>query len=199
MTKITYEDLGKKNYRINFILTEHAEKKDSLEKYLPRYFEILQIIYQYREPEDLLWHHFEPHVELTMFSDANLFEIISGKLDDFRDEISILSAETNDHFFADWYHNSPEEALFGMLSMDMTARLAMLFYAYRESISIGKTVDKMFMRRVHVLANQLGLDYSKEARLLSDRALIASILGTEGVTMDSMKEQFRKITGRTYD
>lgn len=190
------------NYRINFG-GENINYKDNFSK-CREYFPILERLYQIMENDGVIyaWHFFEPYVEFTW---------VSSKSDEYneliiQDILSIL-VENNlkptlihrpkDGVIVDWYCKSPEEQRFGMESYALSAKMAMLFWKYRDAIERGCGEDNQFMRRPHVLANQIGMNYHEEGEALRKRGLLAKLFWEIGDHSRAVAE-YEKQTGEKY-
>lgn len=203
---ITFDELSKRNYRLNI----EAEDTRMHVSGGMEYFNLLEKLYSHTEAFGLMaWHHFEPYLEFTIYTPECQYStkdvapvacinVIKLSLQDHPIKFKIISElGPANGFFADWYIKTPEESLFSMETMYYSAKIAMQFHKHRKAVLQGKGWDRHAMRRTHVLFNQLGLTYEEEYKLLSNRALIAALLGS-GLSMDKMKEQYNKLTGLEY-
>lgn len=162
-----------KNYRI--IIDENekysVDYKDSFES-CRKYYSLLQEIIQLANEWniDTLWWFFEPYLEITWMAENNNFESI---LDTW-----LLNNNINHRvvhklgFYADWYGNNEDELRFGYNTYCLSAKIANLFYKHEKNIKKGKGIENQYVRRCHVLANQLGFNYKKEGILLFKRAIL---------------------------
>ncbi len=80
----------------------------------------------------------------------------------------------------DWYCKNPKEQEFGYKTYAASAKLAMLFWRYSQDIQDGCGERNQFMRRTHVLANQLAMNYDEESKALAQRARLAELFWEYG-------------------
>lgn len=175
------------NYRVNFGGSEIDYKANFKET--EKYYPILEKIYTHlldNNHVDYAWHFFEPYTEVTWvspyISEGMNSTLVNGVVD-------ILSAHNitpslihypKDGNVVDWYCKSDEEREFGYKSYTISAKMAMLFWKYKDTIASGCGKENQFVRRAHVLANQLGFNYEDEARLLAKRADLCDMFYKHG-------------------
>jgi hypothetical protein len=82
-------------------------------------------------------------------------------------------SESPEGGIVDWYCKSDTEREFGAKTYARSAEMAELFYLYKYTVQDGKGWEGQFMRRLHVLANQLGYNYREEGILLIKRGVLA--------------------------
>ena len=97
----------------------------------------------------------------------------------------------------DWYNKNPEEQEFGYKTYALSAKMAMLFWEYEEAIAKGCGEKNQYMRRPHVLANQIGMNYDEEAVALKQRATLAGLFWELGDHAKAV-EQYERLTGEKY-
>lgn len=192
-----------KNYRVNFGGEDIDYKSDF--KACRQYFPVLKRLYE--EMDNCLiqsWHFFEPYVEFTWIdSDPDMMEIggVVGPMSlqsviDVLDEFDIkptLIHRPEDGVIVDWYNKNPEEQEFGYKTYALSAKMAMLFWEYQEAIKKGCGEKNQYMRRPHVLANQIGMNYDEEAIALKQRAYLAGLfwkLGNHAEAVECYEDQF---------
>ena len=177
------------NYRVNFGGDE-IDYRDNF-KDCRQYFPILEKLYALMDAYAIRysWHFFEPYVEFTWVcehdapGDTAVGEAI---LTDVLDLLKVEGIEpTLVHHpangqVAGWYHKSPEELEFEYRTYATSARMAMLFWEYREIIEEGCGEKNQYMRRPHVLANQIGMNYAEEGLALHQRAHLAKLFWQHG-------------------
>ena len=174
------------NYRVNFG-GDKIDYRDSF-KDCRQYFPILERLYGLMTMMHVsdCWHFFEPYVEFTWVVN----ETHEGHEEDIlRYVLDILKSENieptlvhrpEDGVVVDWYCKNPDEQEFGYKTYAMSAQMAMLFWKYREAIEKGCGERNQFMRRSHVLANQIGMNYNEESSALTQRAALANLFWTLG-------------------
>lgn len=147
------------NYRSSF---------ENCRKYHPLIQEIIKLANEWNI--ECLWWFFEPHLEITWMSENNNFEQV---LDNWlmKNGINHQVIRKN-KFYADWYGKNDGELKFGYNTYCESAKIANLFYIHQEDIERGTGIENQYMRRCHVLANQLGFNYKKEGWLLFKRAVL---------------------------
>jgi hypothetical protein len=136
--------------------------------YIPLVDEIFQILK--KNHVSLRWFFFEPYAEITWvnnFGYSKNREIYDKILDNVKglrsyDPHFICSSKID---MADWFHESPEEREFGYKAYTETSQIVMLMFKYYSSIDKGKGIYAQFKRRIHALANPMGLDYKREGFL----------------------------------
>jgi hypothetical protein len=163
------------NYRVTFGGKEIDYKNDfsACLNYIP----IIKKIFKVLDGYDInyKWFFFEPYVEITWIDDAQNHEFILPEI------IAILENESIKDYkfstpangaFCDWYCNSDKEREFGYKTYSKSAEMALLFNSYNESIELGRGLEGQYVRRAHVLANQLGLNYKREGIYLLKRGIL---------------------------
>lgn len=202
--------LAKYNYRICFedpkLKIDYPDTFYKCSKYFKCLDDIYSLFQNYtiNKPNSYIWHHFEPYVELTiifpphfsLYEINNVMDSIKLIIKGYKYKI-ISHGSPKNGFFADWYYTSYQEALFGIQSMDLTAKLAMLFWKYNDAIAKGKGKDRMLMRRFHVLSNQLAYSYVDEARVLNLRSIFSGIAST-GIDQKKAVKLYEHITKMKY-
>ncbi len=125
------------------------------------------------------WWFFEPHVEITIvdeeykdFSDESFLEDLREDFVKYGITDYNISHSEIGGWQPDWYCNSRQEMEFGWRTYAESRHIAQLFYEYKEEIDKGKGLEAQYVRRCHVLANQLALDYKKEGIYLWKRGLL---------------------------
>lgn len=186
------------NYRVCFGGEDIDYKSDF--KSCRQYFPILQQLYALMERHCIndAWHFFEPYVEFTWVPSGPL-EFQEQLLDEVLDILADNDIETTlihkpeNGVIVDWYCKSPEEQEFGYKTYAASAKMAMLFWEYEEAINQGCGEKNQFMRRPHVLANQIGMNYDEEAIALKQRAHLAGLfweLGDHAEAVECYEDQF---------
>ena len=185
------------NYRVNFGGDE-IDYKDNF-KDCRQYFPILQKLYTLMNMYDVedSWHFFEPYVEFTWVCDQRL--VMEAVLTLLRKEgiEPTLIHVPEDGVIVDWYNKNPEEQEFGYKTYALSAKMAMLFWEYEEAIAKGCGEKNQYMRRPHVLANQIGMNYDEEAVALKQRATLAGLFWELGDHAKAV-EQYERLTGEKY-
>lgn len=169
------------NYRINFGGSE-IDYKNNFEK-VEVYFPILVDILLYLEVEGIedKWHFFEPYVELTWispFEDREKNNFIVNKVLEIllkHHIVPTLIHLPENGNVTDWYGHSVLEREFGYKSYSLSTKMFLLFWIYREHINNGCGKRNQYVRRAHVLANQLGFNYQEESNLLAKRADLCNL------------------------
>lgn len=189
------------NYRVTFGGSEIDYRSNF--KDCRKYFPILEKLYDLMGFEDIedAWHFFEPYVEFTWVyhGDAECGEeILEAVLELLRSENiePSLIHRPQDGVIVDWYCKSPEEQQFGYKTYALSAKMAMLFWEYEESISKGCGEQNQFMRRPHVLANQIGMNYADEASALYLRSKLAGLFWRFG--HEEAVKQYEEMYGQRY-
>ena len=203
------------NYRVNFG-GEDIDYKDNF-KDCRQYFPVLKKLYEvlrdYRIED--AWHFFEPFVELTWVVPQSMIdeviplksrEPITRAEDALEAVLYILKQEgieptlihrPEDGVIVDWYNKNPEEQIFGYQTYAISAKMAMLFWEYREAIENGCGEKNQFMRRPHVLANQIGMNYEEESVALFQRSTLARMFWETGDQAEGVK-QYEEKFGEKY-
>ncbi len=163
------------NYRVTFG-GEGIDYHDNF-KSCTQYIELIQdvfgILKKYAVEEK--WYFFEPYVEITWIDDGGLFDFIRPEI------IRLLQAKNIETFkfstpdngaICDWYCNSEQEREFGYKTYSKSTNIALLFHKYKDHIQKGKGLENQFVRRCHVLANQLALNYKQEGIFLIKRGVL---------------------------
>lgn len=186
------------NYRVIFG-GEDIDYKDNFAS-CKQYFPVLEKFYAWMADYKIqyCWHFFEPYVELTwVVSDITMAKRIYAGSDDeinggeniLRSVIALLGEEEItpslihrpvDGAVAGWFHKSPEELEFEYKTYAASAKMAMLFWKYRETIEEGCGERNQFMRRPHVLANQLAMNYNEEGKALNQRGRLCELFWEHG-------------------
>lgn len=123
------------------------------------------------------WWHYEPYVEFTY---AIYKEINSEDISQINDTLieAIKKRFANEDISVQviegpgWYHTSDNEHMFELMTMVKGCDLAEEFYSYQDSINAGKGLEKQYVRKCHLLANQIGLNYKLEGRYLFWRSIL---------------------------
>jgi len=188
------------NYRVNFGGSE-IDYKDNF-KDCRKYFPVLEKLYVLMADFGIQdsWHFFEPYVEFTWVVPQTMMDkmVVSprGRREPITEAqsllgwvLSILEEEgiepalvhrPEDGVVVDWYCKNPKEQEFGYKTYALSAKMAMLFWEYREAIEQGLGEKKQYMRRPHILANQIGMNYSEEACALEQRAHLCVLFWEHG-------------------
>ena len=191
-----------KNYRVNFG-GEDIDYKDNF-KDCRKYFPVLEKLYDrmnhWAIPD--CWHFFEPYVEFTWVlrdNDPSGEDILYDVLDILTKENiePTLIHKPKDGVIVDWYCKSPEEQEFGYKTYALSAKMAMLFWKHQEAIAKGCGEKNQYMRRPHVLANQIGMNYDEECAALYLRSKLAGLFWELGDHAQAV-EQYETLTGETY-
>jgi hypothetical protein len=172
------------NYRVTFGGEEIDYKSNFSE--CRKYFDIIDAIVSILEEDTFypgyikgVWWFFEPYVEITWLIDSgvnkgacdHILSWVTNILDDNSIEYKVFTPK--DGQFADWYGLTPEEREWGALNYNEIKKVATHFYEGKDVVENGLGLERHYMRACHVLANQLGLNYQDESRLLSKRAFLA--------------------------
>ncbi len=195
------------NYRVNFG-GEGIDYTDNF-KDCRKYFPVLEKLYAEMDGSLITaWHFFEPYVEFTWIDDdPEMMEIdevvgpmslqrVIDILDDHKIKPTLIH-RPKDGVVVDWYCKNPEEQEFGYKTYAASAKMAMLFWKYREAIEKGCGERNQFMRRPHVLANQIGMNYHEEAKALEQRGLLAGLFWDMGDHAKAVVA-YEKMTGEKY-
>lgn len=193
------------NYRVNFGGDE-IDYRDNF-KDCRKYFPVLDELYTLMAHwgVDDCWHFFEPYVEFTWVCDEDaLGDTAVGEV--ILSEVLKLLAEEGieptlvhrpiDGVVVDWYCKNPEEQEFGYKTYALSAKMAMLFWKYEEAIDKGCGEQNQFMRRPHVLANQIGMNYADEASALYLRSKLAGLFWRFG--HEEAVKQYEEMYGQRY-
>ena len=159
------------NYRVTFG-GENIDYKSNFAECRQQMSNIQKIILKLKEYDvENVWWFFEPYVEITWLSpNGEPLRAIKILLEELGIKYTISTPENGQ--IADWYCNSENEREFGAKSYAKSAELAMLFYEWDDSIEMGKGLENHYLRRCHVLANQLALNYKQEGTLLIKRGVL---------------------------
>ena len=182
------------NYRVCFGGEDIDYKSDF--KSCRQYFPVLKKLYDlmYKYDVEHSWHFFEPYVEFTWVCDrSHPMEAVLALLREEEGIEPTLIHVPEDGVIVDWYCKSPEEQEFGYKTYAASAKMAMLFWEYEESIAEGCGERNQFMRRPHVLANQIGMNYDEERHALAQRAALAGMfwdIGDHGKAVASYEDKF---------
>ena len=103
-----------------------------------------------------------------------------------------------DGVVVDWYCKNPEEQEFGYRTYALSAKVAMLFWEYRNAIERGCGERNQFMRRPHVLANQIGMNYDDEGEALGMRSVLAGLFWEIGDHDKAVKMYEQMFPGEKY-
>lgn len=162
------------NYRITFG-GEDIDYKNNFSECRKKYKIICGIITRLKElgVTDVWW-FFEPYVEITWLlknddEGKSLSDVV--QMLEYRNIPYKFSTPANGQI-CDWYCNSDAEREFGAKAYARSAELASLFYTYKDCIESGKGLEQQYVRRCHVLANQLTLNYKQEGFLLIKRGIL---------------------------
>jgi len=171
------------NYRVTFggIEIDYKSDFEKCREYMPHIDAILDILTSNGVEEDEHWFFFEPYVEITWLdwkSDRadTILQCIKDYLSQYPEltNVKFMTPENGD--FADWYFmpGNYQERGFGYRRYALCARQAELFYDYMDEINgeNSKGLEDHYIRSCHVLANQLGLNYYKEGKLMFWRAIL---------------------------
>jgi len=195
------------NYRVNFGGDE-IDYKDNFRD-CRKYFRVLEDLYTEMD-ESLLtaWHFFEPYVEFTWIDDdpdreeddgivgpRSLHDVLKI-LDEYNIKPTLIH-RPEDGVVVDWYCKNPEEQVFGYKTYAASAKMAMLFWKYRKAIEQGCGEKNQYMRRPHVLANQLGMNYLEEYRALGLRSELARLFWEEGDHAKAVAK-YEEVFGEKY-
>jgi hypothetical protein len=144
------------------------------------YYNVIEDIFVVLEDENVpyKWFFLKPHVEITWidhkdvhFKYARIKKKISNKLKSYN-IFEFKHCWTRDDKMAEKYGCSDEECEFGYMTYALSAEMVRLFNDYNVFIKKGKGIENQYVRRCHVLANQLGLDYKKEGIFLIRRGVL---------------------------
>lgn len=193
------------NYRVNFGGDEIDYKSDF--KSCRQYFPVLQKLYaiMQRWSVQYSWHFFEPFVEFTWVLEED-YTVDQGE-EIFAEVLNLLHAEgleptlehrPTDGVVVDWYCKNPEEQVFGYKTYAASAKIAMLFWEYREALEKGCGERNQFMRRPHVLANQIGMNYNEEGKALTDRATFCRLAWECDGGQEEVVRRYEEETGKSY-
>lgn len=186
------------NYRVNFGGSE-IDYKDNF-KDCRKYFPVLKRLYALMADYDIehSWHFFEPYVEFTWVVPQSMQDEIiplrsrkpiTRAEDALETVLWLLEQEgieptlihrPEDGTVVDWYCKNPTEQEFGYKTYAASAKMAMLFWEYREVITKGCGERNQFMRRPHILANQIGMNYDEEGKALAQRARLCELFWEHG-------------------
>ena len=192
------------NYRVNFGGKEIDYHNNFQE--CKKYFPILKELYDLmlKMHVDYCWHFFEPYVEFTWVVDSRhthyTEDILSFVLDILKnhDIEPTLVHRPEDGVVVDWYCKNPEEQEFGYRTYALSAKVAMLFWEYRNAIERGCGERNQFMRRPHVLANQIGMNYDDEGEALGMRSVLAGLFWEIGDHDKAVKMYEQMFPGEKY-
>lgn len=167
------------NYRVNFG-GEGIDYKNNFSE-CKDYFPILSELYELMASRGVAycWHFFEPYVEFTWVSVDNVLDEVLTILS--RKGITpTLIHKPSDGIIVDWYCKSDEEREFGYKTYALSAKMALLFWKFRAAIASGCGEKNHYMRRTHVLANQLAMNYQVESATLAQRSALAHLFWLHG-------------------
>lgn len=182
------------NYRVNFGGSE-IDYKDNF-KDCRQYFPILKQLYDLMDQYAIehSWHFFEPYVEFTWVCDrGHVMDAVLALLREKNNIEPTLIHVPEDGVIVDWYNKNPEEQEFGYKTYALSAKMAMLFWEHEEAIAKGCGEKNQYMRRPHVLANQIGMNYDEEAIALKQRAHLAGLfweLGDHAAAVECYEDEF---------
>lgn len=164
------------NYRVCFGGSEidyHANFKE-VRKYYPLIRKIFVILDSFHIQHK--WWFFEPYVEITWLDEGNHYIEIRSKIELLLSQNAIKDARwfaPKDGKFADWYCKTDGERHFGAETYARGAELAQCFYEYELTVADGMGWRSQYMRRMHVLANQLGFNYYDEGIMSLKRGILS--------------------------
>jgi hypothetical protein len=128
------------------------------------------------------WYLFEPYVEITWLqenTDESFDEMVKREIGNALEERSVYDYKFHagdGMALAEWYCCSEEEREFGINTYSRSAGIALMFDEYQSAISAGKGLENQYVRRCHVLANQLGMNYKREGVALLKRGALCLLL-----------------------
>lgn len=186
------------NYRVTFGGQEIDYKDDfvSCKQYLPVLKKLYDLLEDYAIED--CWHFFEPYVEFTWVVPQSMMDTVLPLrsrdpitlAEDLMETVLLMLKQEGiepitihrptDGQVAGWFHKSPEELEFEYKTYAASARMAMLFYEYQKTIDEGCGERNQFMRRPHVLANQLAMNYDEEGKALNQRGRLCELFWEHG-------------------
>lgn len=177
------------NYRVNFGGDKIVYRDNFAD--CKQYFPVLEKLYELMADYEIddCWHFFEPYVEFTWVVDHDAPGDTAVGEEILSEVLQLLASEgieptlvhrPKDGVVVDWYCKNPQEQEFGYKTYAISAKMAMLFWEYREAIEKGCGEKNQFMRRPHVLANQIGMNYDEEAKALAQRARLCELFWEHG-------------------
>ncbi len=166
------------NYRINLYFTgEGTDYWKDFHKLREHYDIIAAIFHQLKQNNvEHMWFFFEPYIEITWLQHKNCGQQTLQEVVEFVQELGFTTYEKGQEYhqtyttasskdgltFCDWFDCNKGEKFFGALRYSGTSKVALSYYTCREAVDAGKGPNKQFMRSIHSLANQMGLNYRAE-------------------------------------
>jgi len=174
------------NYRVTFggIEIDYKSNFEKCREYVPHVDQIMQILEHNDVPDACRWFFFEPYAEITwieynVIRAQKILDEIKEYLDEHPELTDVKFLTPDNGMFADWYFKpgNLEERQFGYSRYALCARQAELFYDFMEDVEQprGTGLEEHYARSCHVLANQLGLSYKEEGRILFWRGVLCKL------------------------
>ena len=178
------------NYRVTFggIDIDYKSNFEDCRGYISHVINIMNILKQHHINDSNRWFFFEPYAEITWIDEDE--EHAEHILDHIAEYFRLHPELTNikylipsDGEFADWYFfpGDLRQREFSYNRYALCARQAELFYEYFDC-KLCESLELHYMRSCHVLANQLGLSYKEEGRLLFWQGILCKLFWWFGHT-----------------
>lgn len=174
------------NYRVTFggIEIDYKSNFEKCREYMPHVTEIMVILEDLGVRDHQRWFFFEPYVEITWIEynvtkAQEILDAIKKYLEEYPQLTDVKFMTPDNGMFADWYFmpGNLDERQFGYERYAACARQAELFYGWMDVLEQprGKGLEEHYARSCHVLANQLGLSYKEEGRILFWRGVLCKL------------------------
>lgn len=118
------------------------------------------------------WYFYEPHVELTWFSDEEQANKLYAEIELIMTREKITDLKKEQGMGADWFCCNDGEREFGGKRHAFSSDFVDLIEKYRNNIEAGKGVHEQVKRTIHTICNPLGINYWDEAKICFSRGLI---------------------------
>jgi hypothetical protein len=185
------------NYRINLYFTGPGLKYWRDFHKNRRHYALISSIFAHLEERGVehKWFFFEPYVEITWLEHKDrgptTLEDLVKCLEDnnftqrtkkHRDEGLIYNntydtmSSLNGLNFCEWFDKGHMEKFFGALRYAATAQVALALYETGKAVDEGKGINAQYMRSLHSLANQMGLNYRQEGWYAIKRGIFCLLI-----------------------
>lgn len=163
------------NYRITFeTYVNYFENFEACFFFIPIINKIFIEAYKLGISQYEIWFFFEPYAEITwLCDDPEISERLLEKTKEILEEAEIemksyLTPE--DGQFADWFGKTRGELDCNCTLYALSSLMAFTIVKHYKDISSGFGLAHQYARRSHVLANQLGLNYFFEGKIMKDHS-----------------------------
>lgn len=172
------------NYRVNLYFTgEGTDYWKDFHKNRRRHYGSIQSVFSMLKERGVqnMWFFFEPYVEITWLEHKErgpetlklLIESLEAvgftprtdkdREDKMMHDTTYETAQSKGGLtFCEWFDCNYFEKFFGAVRYGATSSIAMALYTTGLSVEKGKGVHPQYMRSLHSLANQLGMNYRQE-------------------------------------